>query len=103
MKARDISNAIGRRTRRAGDLLERIDPSAGLWGDVLPAPAPNGVFLLTVLPVSAMQTFRAVERDESVFSHARQLKIMMSRAAARAVRMAALKPITIDCTSVSQL
>jgi hypothetical protein len=47
---------------------------------VLPALALNSVFLLTVLPVTAMQTFREMEHDESVFSHAQQLKNMMAQA-----------------------
>jgi MFS transporter, DHA2 family, multidrug resistance protein len=63
-----------------GVLLARIEPGADLWRDVLPALALNSVFLLTVLPVSAMQTFRGVEHDESVLSHAQQLKNMMSQA-----------------------
>jgi MFS family permease len=64
----------------SGALLARIDAGADLWRHVLPALALNSVFLLTVLPVSAMQTFRGVEHDESVFSHAQQLKNMMSQA-----------------------
>jgi MFS family permease len=64
----------------SGVLLARIDAGVDLWRHVLPALALNSVFLLTVLPVSAMQTFRGVEHDESVFSHAQQLKHMMSQA-----------------------
>lgn len=64
----------------SGALLARIDAGVDLWRHVLPALALNSVFLLTVLPVSAMQTFRGVEHDESVFSHAQQLKNMMSQA-----------------------
>ncbi len=64
----------------SGALLTRVDASVDLWRHVLPALALNSVFLLTVLPVSAMQTFRGVEHDESVFSHAQQLKNMMSQA-----------------------
>lgn len=64
----------------SGALLARVAPGTDLWLHVLPALALNSVFLLTVLPVSAMQTFRAVEHDESVFSHAQQLKNMMAQA-----------------------
>ena len=64
----------------SGALLARVDPGADLWLHVLPALALNSVFLLTVLPVSAMQTFREIEHDESVFSHAQQLKNMMAQA-----------------------
>ncbi|MEO7324183.1 MAG: MFS transporter [Dokdonella sp.] len=63
-----------------GFLLTRIDTSANLWLDVLPALALNSVFLLTVLPVTAMQTFRETEYDESVFSNAQQLKNMLAQA-----------------------
>lgn len=64
----------------SGVLLARLNAGADLWLHVLPGLALNSVFLLTVLPVSAMQTFRNVEHDESVFSHAQQLKNMMSQA-----------------------
>ncbi|MEO6972393.1 MAG: MFS transporter [Rhodoferax sp.] len=64
----------------SGVLLARVDTGTDLWLHVLPALALNSVFLLTVLPVSAMQTFREVDHDESVFSHAQQLKNMMAQA-----------------------
>jgi MFS family permease len=64
----------------SGFLLTRIDTSANLWYDVLPALALNSIFLLTVLPVTAMQTFRETEYDESVFSNAQQLKNMLAQA-----------------------
>lgn len=64
----------------SGALLTQLNTGADLWRHVLPALALNSVFLLTVLPVSAMQTFRGVEHDESVFSHAQQLKNMMGQA-----------------------
>lgn len=63
-----------------GMLLTRIDTSANLWFDILPALAFNSIFLLTVLPVTAMQTFRELERDESVYSNAQQVKNMMAQA-----------------------
>ncbi len=62
-----------------GLLLARIAPDANLWLSVLPALACNSIFLLTVLPISAMQTFNDMERDESLFSHAQQLKNMMAQ------------------------
>lgn len=64
----------------SGALLSRIDTGMDLWRHVLPALALHSIFLLTVFPVAAMQTFRGVEHDESVFSHAQQLKNMMSQA-----------------------
>jgi len=63
----------------SGLLLSRLTPDADVWLHVLPALACNSIFLLTVLPVTAMQTFREVEQDESVFSNAQQLKNMMSQ------------------------
>lgn len=63
-----------------GWLLTRIETGADVWLHVLPALAFNSIFLLTVLPVTAMQTFRDMERDEAVFSNAQQLKNMMAQA-----------------------
>lgn len=61
--------------------LARITTDANPWIDVLPALALNSIFLLTVLPTTAMQTFRELEHEESVFSHAQQFKNMMAQAA----------------------
>lgn len=63
-----------------GFLFTRIDTGADLWRHVLPALALNSVFLLTVLPTAAMQTFRETEADESVFANAQQLKNMLAQA-----------------------
>jgi hypothetical protein len=63
-----------------GAWLASLTPAANLWLDVLPALAMNSVFLLTVLPVTAMQTFREMDADESVFSNAQQVKSMLSQA-----------------------
>lgn len=63
-----------------GALLSRLNTSANLWFDILPALAMNSIFLLTVLPVAAMQSYRNMEHDESVFSNAQQLKNMLSQA-----------------------
>jgi hypothetical protein len=63
-----------------GYLLTRINTTTDLWHDVLPALALNSVFLMTVLPTTAMQTFRETEHDESVFSNAQQLKNMLAQA-----------------------
>ncbi len=64
----------------SGVLLTRIDSGANLWLHILPALAFNSIFLLTVLPVTAMQTFREMELDERLFSNAQQLKNMMGQA-----------------------
>jgi len=63
-----------------GLLLSRLNAAADLWHDVLPALALYSVFLLTILPVAAMQTFREMEQDEPVFANAQQLKNMLAQA-----------------------
>jgi MFS family permease len=63
-----------------GVLLARITPTANPWSDLLPALACNGVFLMTVMPVTAMQTFRGLESDEALFANAQQLKNMLGQA-----------------------
>lgn len=63
-----------------GFALARINTGADLWRDVLPALACYSVFLLTVLPVAAMQSFRDVDQDEPAFSNAQQLKNMLAQA-----------------------
>lgn len=63
-----------------GGLLTQITSAANLWFDILPALAFNSIFLLTVLPTTAMQTFRELDQDESVFANAQQLKNMMAQA-----------------------
>lgn len=62
-----------------GLLLSRLTPTAALGSDILPALVLNSVFLLTVLPVTAMQTFQEMDNDESAFSNAQQLKNMMAQ------------------------
>lgn len=61
-------------------MLARLDPSANPWWHVLPALACYNVFLLTVLPITAMQAFRQMENDETLFSNAQQLKNMLAQA-----------------------
>lgn len=63
-----------------GIMLARLDPSANPWWHVLPALACYNVFLLTVLPITAMQAFRQMENDETLFSNAQQLKNMLAQA-----------------------
>ena len=62
-----------------GGLLTQINTVADVWADILPALAFNSVFLLTVLPITAMQTFRDLDQNDSVFANAQQLKNMMSQ------------------------
>ncbi|MCR8713102.1 MFS transporter [Stenotrophomonas indicatrix] len=63
-----------------GVLLSRLNLDASVWLNVLPALALNSVFLLTVMPVTAMQTFQETEHNERLFANAQQLKNMMAQA-----------------------
>jgi MFS family permease len=63
-----------------GWLLARLDPAASPWLYILPALACYNVFLLTVLPIVAMQAFREMEADETLFSNAQQVKNMLAQA-----------------------
>jgi hypothetical protein len=50
-----------------------------MWRDILPALAVFSVFLPIVMPVAAMNTFRELEYDESVFANAQQIKNMLAQ------------------------
>jgi MFS family permease len=63
----------------SGALLARIDTDADLWRHVLPAIVLYSVFLLTVMPMAAMQSFRELEDNERAFANAQQLKNMMAQ------------------------
>ena len=63
-----------------GWLLARLDPAASPWPHILPALVCYNVFLLTVLPIAAMQAFREMEADETLFSNAQQVKNMLAQA-----------------------
>jgi MFS family permease len=63
-----------------GLMLARLDPSADPLLHVLPALACYNIFLLTILPIAAMQTFREMEGDETLFSNAQQVKNMLAQA-----------------------
>ncbi|MGO4304458.1 MFS transporter [Cupriavidus sp. RAF12] len=60
-------------------LMSRLPPAPDLWRHVLPALALYGVFIMTLVPVTAMQTFNGVTQDESVFSNAQQTKNMLGQ------------------------
>jgi len=62
-----------------GAWLSRIDGHADMWRDILPALAIYSVFPLLVMPVAAMNTFRGLENDESVFANAQQMKNMLAQ------------------------
>lgn len=59
--------------------LAGLNPSADLWTDFLPALASYGVFIMLVLPTTAMHSFREVQHHETVFSHAMQVKNMLAQ------------------------
>lgn len=58
-----------------GRLSEAADPSA----HVLPALFCNSAFVIAVLSTTAVQTFRDVQEDETVFSHANQVKNVLAQ------------------------
>ncbi|WP_155301152.1 hypothetical protein [Cupriavidus necator] len=62
-----------------GWLLSGLTPAANLWLDILPALLLNGVFMMFVMANAAIQTFRDVQYDETVFSHAQQAKNMLAK------------------------
>jgi DHA2 family multidrug resistance protein len=62
-----------------GWLLSRLSESAHPLHDVVPALMFNNVFVILVLATTAMHTFGEVQDDEAVFSHANQVKNMLSQ------------------------
>jgi DHA2 family multidrug resistance protein len=59
--------------------LSMLTPSADLSLWVPPALACNGIFIMLVLATTAMQTFRDVQKHETAFSHANQIKNMLGQ------------------------
>lgn len=59
--------------------LSRLNAEAGLWTEILPALAGNGIFLMLVMATTAIQTFRDVQHNEAVLSNAQQLKNMVAQ------------------------
>lgn len=59
--------------------LSQLAPGSSLWGDVLPALAAYGVFILLVLATTAIQSFAALQDDAVAFAHGQMLKNMMSQ------------------------
>ncbi|MFD4838399.1 MFS transporter [Achromobacter sp. NPDC058515] len=62
-----------------GALMSRLTPTANLWADVFPALACYGMFIMIVMPTTAMQTFTGLTRDPAVFAHAQQVKNMLAQ------------------------
>jgi DHA2 family multidrug resistance protein len=52
---------------------------SSLRTDFVPALACYGVFVMLVLATTAVHTFREVQHDETVFSHAQQVKNMLAQ------------------------
>ena len=61
--------------------LASLSPDAEMWWDILPPLALNGCFVMLVLATAAMQTFADVGREETLFSHAQQVKTMLGQLA----------------------
>jgi MFS family permease len=59
--------------------VSTLSPQANLWTDFVPALACYGVFVMLVLATTAVHTFREVQHDETVFSHAQQVKNMLAQ------------------------
>jgi len=63
----------------AAGLLSHLSESANAWDSVAPALVLNGMFVMLVLATTAIQTFQKLQHDETVFSHANQLKNMLAQ------------------------
>jgi hypothetical protein len=59
--------------------LSSLNGNANLWSDVLPALACYGVFIILVMATTALQTFRDLQHDDTIFSHGQQVKNMLSQ------------------------
>lgn len=59
--------------------MHNLTPTANLINDVLPALLCNGIFIMLVMATTAVHTFREVQHNETVFSHAQQVKNMIAQ------------------------
>lgn len=59
--------------------IASFSPGVNLWSDFVPALALYGMFVMLVLATTAMHTFREVQHNETVFSHAQQVKNMLAQ------------------------
>ena len=62
-----------------GYQLSSLSESANPMQSVVPALLCNGVFVIAVLSTTAMQTFQALQHDDTTFSHANQVKNMLAQ------------------------
>ncbi|MGJ7506351.1 MFS transporter [Variovorax sp. GT1P44] len=67
-----------------GILLGRLSEAADPERHVLPALFCSSAFVIAVLSTTAVQTFRDVQKDETVFSHANQVKNVLAQFAVAA-------------------
>lgn len=62
-----------------GNLLSRLSEDANVLQHVVPAMLCHGALVIVVLSTTAMQTFQTLQRDPTTFSHANQVKNMLSQ------------------------
>ncbi len=62
-----------------GAVLGDAAPNMDLVTQIVPAIGCYGAFIMLVMATTAMQTFREVQHDETVFSHANQIKNMAAQ------------------------
>jgi len=62
-----------------GGQMSRLTPDADLWTGVFPGLACYGMFIMIVMPTTAMQTFTGLTGDPAVFAHAQQVKNMLAQ------------------------
>jgi MFS family permease len=59
--------------------LSRLTPEASLWGDVLPAIAAFGAFLILAMVTTAIHSFADLQNDPIGFNHGQMVKNMGSQ------------------------
>lgn len=64
--------------------LSGLNGGADIVTHVLPALALNGIFLMTILPTAALQTFAKLPPDPQLLAHAQQVKSMLGQVATAA-------------------
>src|SRR6202012_3604499 len=64
-----------------GWLLSSTTPAANILVDILPALMLNSCFVIFILVTTAMQSFLDYAKEDNLFSHAYQVKGMLSQSA----------------------
>lgn len=62
-----------------GGIMGDLSPQANLVVNIVPAIGCYGAFIMLVMATTAMQTFREIQHNETVFSHANQIKNMAAQ------------------------